>query len=385
MSLARTAAVLVLALSAGCASGPAEGRMASGASREAMSATIDALVGGARFTGERWRLNLSERFGESVVARRLTVDGDLLLVEDTADRLHAIDVAHGSHRWFIGLPEQTTQCVGGTPSSVTFVCTDDATTVSRSHGARLMGSAQAPRTSQHLDFFPSGRATAVGSTLYVGRLAPQSIQAIDLTTGHAGWAYATSSPVMDSVVYGDGAIAQVLSITEDGLLVSLPPRAAHGSAWAPAENWHRRLPGTRPATPLALLGDHLVFATHNGFLYDVDARNGGVRWKAPLDGDFHAQEATLTADAAYQRIDGGVAAVELASGNVLWTAPGAVRVITVVGDRVYADLGGDQLAVLSAATGKELARVSTAGLWVPTVQGGGVFLASDGTNVFALE
>ena len=385
MSLARPAAFVLLLLASACASGPADGQVGSNRSREAMTATIDTLIASGRFDSELWRLNLSERFGSPVHASRLTVDGDLLLVEDANSTIHAIDRAQGAHRWFIDLGDATTQVVGGTASSVTFVATDDVTAVSRSHGSRLMGTPDAPRTSEHLDFFPSGRAVTVGDSLYIGRLAPMSLQAIDLTAGNAGWSYATSSPVIDSVVYGDGPIAQVLSLTEDGLLFSMPPRSAGESAWAPKENWFRRLAGTRAATPMALLGDHLVFGAANGFLYDVDARNGTVRFKVALDGDFGGQEATLTSDAAYQRVNDGVVAIDLGSGNSLWTLAGAKRVISRVGDRVYAEMANGEIAVVAAATGAELSRFANGGLSMPTVQGGGMVIGCDGTNVFALK
>ncbi len=385
MSLARPAALTLLALVSACAAGPTEARMTSSRSREAMTATIDAMVAGGRFGGELWRMNLSERLGAPVQASRVTVDGDLLLVEDHDSTIHAIDRERGAHLWLLNLAEGTTQVVGGTASTVSFVCTDEVSSVSRSRGSRLMGSAKAPLNSEHLEFFPSGRAVTVGDSLYVGRLAPMSLQSIDLAAGHAGWSYATSSPIIDSVVYGDGPIAQIVSITEDGLLFSMPPRSASESAWAPKENWYRRLAGTRAATPLALLDDHLVFGAANGFLYDVDVRNGVVRFKVACDGNFGSQEATLTKEAAYQRVDGGVMAIELGSGHVLWTLPGATRVITRIGDRVYADVGNGEVAVVAAATGAVLSRFSHGDLTLPTVQGGGMLIGCDGTNVFALQ
>jgi outer membrane protein assembly factor BamB len=386
MSLARPAACLLFALAGACASGPEDSASPQHeSSREGMTATIDRWKAEGRLGEELWRINLSERFGAPVHAKRVTIDGDLALVEDSDHRIHALDRVAGAHRWFIDLPAATTQVVGGTESSVTFVCTDDACAVTRSHGSRMMGNEDAPRTTEHLDFFPSGRAVAIGSSLYVGRLAPFSLQAIDLLAGHAGWSYATASPVMDSVAYGDGPIGQILSITEDGLLFSMPPRDASESAWAPKENWHRRIPGTRPATPLTLVGDHLVFGTENGFLYDVDARNGVVRWKVGCGSDLHGHEATIAGDAVYQHTDGGVRAFDSASGNELWDLYGASRVITRIGDRVYADVGDGQVVVVAAASGKEIARFATGGLSVPTVQGGGSLIACDGTNLFALK
>ena len=384
MSLARPAALLLLALAAACAAGPDRDMRVAAPSREAMTATIDRLVAAGRFGGEVWRLNLSERFGEAVRGVRFTVDGDLLVVEDSDHRVHALTRSAGEHRWFVDLPAATTQSVGGTASTLSFVCTDDVCAVTRSHGSRTMGTQQAPRTTIHLPFFPSGRAAAVGDSVYVGRLAPYSLQAIDQTTGHVGWAYATASPVCDSVVYGDGAIAQLLSLTEDGLLFSMPPRAARESSWSPQENWHRRLPGTRPTTPMALHGDNLMFGTENGFLYNVDARNGVVRWKSGTGRELHGSEPLAAGDGVYQRSDDGVAAYDLASGNALWHCSGATRVITRIGDRVYVEMGGE-VAVLAAATGAKLASFSGAGLSMPAVPGGGALLASDGTNVFAIE
>lgn len=384
MSLVRPAALLLLALAAACAFGPDRDMRVAAPSREAMTATIDRLVAAGRFGGEVWRLNLAERFGEPVHGVRFTVDGDLLVVEDGNHRIHALTRGAGEHRWFVDLDAATTQTVGGTDSTLSFVCTDDVCAVTRSHGARTMGTQQAPRTTIHLPFFPTGRAVSVGDSLYVGRLAPFSLQAIDQTTGHVGWAYATASPVCDSVVYGDGAIAQVLSLTEDGLLFSLPPRAARASAWSPKENWHRRLPGTRPTTPMTLHGENLLFGTENGFLYNVDARNGTVRWKAGTGRELHGMEPFAAGDGVYQRSDDGVAAYDLASGNALWQCKGATRVITRIADRVYVELDGE-VAVLAAATGAKLAAFSPEGLLLPSVPGGGALLASDGTNVFALE
>jgi outer membrane protein assembly factor BamB len=349
-----------------------------------MTSTIDRLVAAGRFGGEVWRLNLSERFGEAVRGVRFSVDGDLLVVEDSQHRIHAITRDAGEHRWFLDLPAATTQTVGGTTSTLSFVCTDDVASVTRSRGSRTMGTQQAPRTTLHLPFFPSGRAAAVGDSVYIGRLAPFSLQAIDQATGHVGWSYTTSSPICDCVVYGDGAVAQILALTEDGLLFSMPPRAARESAWSPEENWHRRLPGTTPATPMALHGDHLLFGTKNGFLYDVDARNGGIRWKSGTGRDLHSAEPVVADDGVYQRSDDGVTAYELASGAELWHCPGATRVITRIGDRVYVEMGGE-IAVLSAATGSKLSSFASEGLSMPTVPGGGALIASDGTNVFALN
>lgn len=386
MSLARPAALVLLALVAACAAGPDRGAhsAASTPSREGMTATIDRLVSAGRFGGERWRLNLSERFGEEIHAARLTIDGDLLLVEDRGHRIHAITRDTGEHRWFIDLPAATTQTPGGTASALTFVCTDDVCAVTRAHGSRMMGSSAAPYTTEHLAFFPSGRAASIEDTLYVGRLAPFGLQSIDLATGHAGWSYACASPILDSVVLGDGAIAQVISITEDGLLFSMPPRAATESAWSPKENWYRRLAGTRPATPMTLHGDNLLLGSENGFLYNVDARNGGVRWKTGTGRDLHHMEPLVAGDAVYQRADGGVSAYDLASGNPLWSVAGATRVLSRIGDRVYVEMGSE-VAVLAAASGSELTRFASEGLMLPCVPGGGVLFASDGTNVFALE
>ena len=61
----------------------------------------------------------------------------------------------------------------------------------------------------------------------------------------------TSSPVIDSVVYGDGPIAQILSLTEDGLLFSLPPAPAHALAML-ALGAPERLPPLRALVRAAL-------------------------------------------------------------------------------------------------------------------------------------
>jgi hypothetical protein len=352
--------------------------------REALTAQIDAIVEAGRLKGELWRMNLAERWGGPVQAKSVAVDGDLLLVQDVQDRIHAIARSEGVHRWPLALPGPLTQSIGGTSSSLAFVATDDLVAVERRSGARLNGTKALPRPLEHLGFFPSGRAVAIGATAYVGKLAPFSLQSLDLAGGQDGWAYATSSPVVDVVAFGDGPTAQVIGATEDGLLFSLPPRGATESAWAPGENWYRRLSGTRIVTPLVLVGDSLVFGSHNGFLIHVDARTGAVRSKAGGGLDLRGHEAMVAGGVAYQRTGAGeLKAFDLASGAELWTTP-ADRAVTRIGDRVYVQSGAD-VAVLDAKSGKRLAGFSAGGLALPTVQGGGMLLASDGTNLFALE
>jgi hypothetical protein len=249
MSLPRPASWLsALLLATACASDPSASDAAMsaghGSAREAITAAIEAIVAGGRFDGELWRLNLSERCQGEVVAVGTCVDGDSILVEDGGRQLHSIDRARGVHRFIVALPGRITQTVGGTSDAISAVCTDDIVAVSRKHGARVM-----PRPSNHLEFFPSGRAVTVGDSAYVGRLAPYSLQALDLSGGRSGWAYPTSGPVIDVLSYGDGTLAQVIGATEDGLVFSLPSRPAVASAWAPPENWHLRLPAARITTP----------------------------------------------------------------------------------------------------------------------------------------
>src|SRR5688572_25915169 len=97
MSLARPSAVLLLALAGACASAPEDSGSPQKpeASREGMTATIDRWKAEGRLGEELWRINLSERFGTSVHATRVTVDGDLILVEDSEHRIHALDRAAG--------------------------------------------------------------------------------------------------------------------------------------------------------------------------------------------------------------------------------------------------------------------------------------------------
>jgi outer membrane protein assembly factor BamB len=387
MSLSRRAAALVsLSALAACSGARANDedsmRRAGASSREEVTGTIESLKAAGRFKGEQWRLNLSERFGSAVHARSVAVDGNLLLVQDAQNRMHAIGRTDGVHAWVIDLPGPVTQTIGGTGSAVTFVCTDDLVTVDRRSGSRIDAGSNKP--SVHLGFFPSGRAVAIGNSAYVGRLAPFSLQAVALGGGYHGWSFATKSPILDVVAYGDGAVAQVIGVTEDGILFSLPPRGAHESTWAPEANWVRQLNGARVVTPLVLMGDSLVFGCDNGFLYHVDARVGQVRWKTGCGVNQRGHEATIAGGSVYQHTDGSLMAFDLATGNPLWTIEGAKRVITRVGDRVSVDMGGE-VAVVDAKSGKELARFGKQGLTLPTIQGGGQLIASDGANLFALE
>jgi len=350
-------------------------------SREQLTPTIDALLAGGRFHGEQWRMNLSERNGRPTLAMKLSVDGDLVLAEDRTHEIHALDRNSGVHRWMLTLAGPTTGPVGGNPASTTFLSTDELVSVERKSGSRLQ-----MRSSQHLDFFPSGRAVAVGTTVYVGRLAPTGVQSVNLASGATGWEYPTKSPVKDLVSTGDGALSQQIGITEEGLLFALPPRPAVETSWAPTENWYRQLPGTRVVTPLALFGPSLCFGSADGFLFHVDSRSGQVRWKVPCGSDMRDQEATIAGNAIFQRSSGTLYAFAADTGKQLWTVEGAERVITRIGDLCYVDMGGSKISVRRAANGSEVASFATTGLsQVPKIQGGGQFIASDGENIFSLN
>ncbi len=354
---------------------------ATTSSREQLTPTIDALIANGRFSGEQWRMNLSERNGQPTRASRLSIDGDLVIVEDHSHVVHALDRSSGVHRWMLTLAGPTTQSVGGNPSATAFVSTDELVAVDRKNGSRLQ-----MRSSQHLDFFPSGRAVAVGSTAYVGRLAPMGVQSVNLASGATGWEYPTHSPVVDLVSVGDGATSQTVGVTEDGLLFAIPPRPAIETSWAPTENWYRKLPGARIVTPLALSGTSLCFGTDTGFLYHVDARSGVVRWKVPCGKEMRGHEATIAGNAIFQHSSGALHALAADSGKELWTVEGARRVITRIGDLCYVDMGDSKVSVRRAQNGAEVASFATPSLtFVPTIQGGGQFVASDGENVFALN
>jgi outer membrane protein assembly factor BamB len=351
--------------------------------REGVTGLVNSLVAEGRFKQETWRADLSELAGKRVNAKRITVDGDLLLIEDTDHWIHALDRKSGEHRWLVQLDAATTQTPGGTASTVTFVSTDDVVAIGRARGDRRNGTPSLPRPTNHMEFFPSGRAVTVDSTTYVGRLAPFGVQALDLAGGSNGWSYATRSPVLDVVAHGDGRLAQVVAATEDGLVVSLPPRGANDSTWAPQEKWYHRVAGGRIVTPLTLSGDSLVFGGDNGFLYHLDARSGVVRWKVPC-GEMRGHEALVAGGSVYQPRNGDVKAYDAANGHELWTDCEATRAITRIGDHVYMDHGA-KVRVLDAKSGKTIAEFDTHGLVLPSVPDGGALYASDGSNVFALD
>jgi outer membrane protein assembly factor BamB len=388
MSNARLLAVLACALGvASCADTPRHGDSAPEAtvhppsSRESLTPAIESIVAEGRFKGELWRMNLSERNSQPTRATRIVVDGDVVVVQDQKNEIHALERSSGVHRWVVQLAGPTTQSIGGTASTTTFVSTDELVGVDRVKGARRQ-----TRSSQHLDFFPSGRAVTIGTSAYVGRLAPMGVQSVNLGSGANGWEYDVKSPIVDLVCYGDGALAQLIGVTEDGLLFALPPRAASDSSWSPPESWFHRIPGTHVVTPLALVGTSLCFGSDNGFLYHVDARSGRIVWKMPCGTDMRGNEAGIAGNAIYQYSSGSLYAFAADTGKSLWNVEGARRLITRIGDLCYLDMGEHRVSVRRAANGAEVAGFSVAGFeFVPSIQGGGLFLASDGENLFALN
>ncbi len=376
MELRHLLPISLLTVALSCASTTSDQAPTGGPTR--LDQRVESFVADGQFSGELWRLNLSQLAKEKTHDRVLQVEGDLLYVQDQTHLVHAIDLETGIHEWVVSLSGEMSQPVQAAGELVTFVFDDRMVSVRTDSGARVIGQPEL-----RLDFWPWSAAVSTDQSLYVGRAAPYGVQAVDSQRGVSGWQYHTKGAVSHVMMAGSGGIADVVAATEDGFLVSLPTWPAIGKA-PTEENWQRRLPAAR-ITSLSGSDGRLFVGSDDTFLYCMDEGSGRILWKNGAAGRVTGPARSVDG-AVYVPGENALTVFDAETGQELWNCTESKRFVTQVGELCYLATDNQQVSVRQVSDGAEVARLDARGLHLPTVPQGGILVIGDGRgHVYALR
>ncbi|MBO4249257.1 PQQ-like beta-propeller repeat protein [Halomicrobium sp. IBSBa] len=217
-------------------------------------------------------------------------------------------------------------------------------------------------------------------TIYTPVPAGESLVALDSESGHVRWRVAFDDEETSSS-FQRPAI-------RDGLVFATawPGQVSAYRAESGVRGWHRNLDEQMISSPVATAEGVVVQTREDVRL--LDPADGSRLWDTDLDANV-TDSVPAVADGTVFVADelGSMRALDLASGEVLWTTPFDGKTAPVVADGVvYAVRSGFELVGLDAASGERLFtyRPSQVPLSAPIV-GDGRLYAANRKRVIALE
>lgn len=309
--------------------------------------TPEAIAAAASLTGTAWEpVRIHEQTGASIVS--IEVHDGTAYVLDSANTVHAIDMANGTHRWVLFLDRAPTRPMLVGSDRVGFLSRAHLTVCAKTTGTRLLD--------RDLDFTPSAGGALTLDTLYTASWGDSyRLRTVSLYDGWPGWFHAVGGPVTASpLVVGSGADQMVYVAAQDGSVAALEARPA--TAEVPGTvAWSYRTLGKNAAN-LAHDDQTLFIASEDRALYALNRLVGSVSWKWFSDQPL-AQAPAVAATRVYQPIPGAVVAIDKATGDTAYTFTGGVRYLTTVSGHDMFECEDGQIAVLNAGNGVEIGRV----------------------------
>lgn len=185
---------------------------------------------------------------------------------------------------------------------------------------------------------------------------------VRLDSGEVSWRL-TDGPRVLTALTTDGT--RIFALSAEGAVFALQPTSGN-------PRWVRRAPRgyEPPAVPEALAapivsGGRLILALGDGRIQALNTETGAVLWSVKEKGviGFAAEEGPEET-VYFSREDGAVVALAGASGEEIWEARlgrEATSPPTLLDGRLYVGGGAEELVVLSAKEGRELARAELPG------------------------
>jgi len=306
------------------------------------------------------------------------VYGDDLLVLDSSDMLHCIDVAKGTHRWVLMLGERPCFEPGVYGNIVGVVIKDRLVVVKRSNGARIMD--------RRLEFSPCAAPACTADTAYAPTLFKEKVIAVDVASGLSGWSFRFQHAVTAAPkLYGSGADLFLYVVSHDGTVASLSPQSA-SDAGPKSPEWVYKT-GDRNTVDPVLSGALLLVASRDGALYAFNRLSGAVRWKF-FSGEALTCPPSVIGDSVFQKVGGTVHCLDFSTGAEKWKSEGVGAVAGVVGGNAYLWHKDGGITLVNVASGDEVRKVEPLAA-VCTISNpnadNGVLLFTDGVKIYAYK
>lgn len=185
-------------------------------------------------------------------------------------------------------------------------------------------------------------APAVADGLVYVTVPRGVVFALEATTGEERWQTGTGTALTTAPAVRDGlayvASSDTQTYGDETRVVALD--AADGSVV-----WKAPIDGGTGGS-VALTGDLVVAGTWHGTVHGFDQATGEERWHTTVDDGITGAPAVAGGTAYVSGISDGVHAVDLADGTHLWSAPigsGIPEGPAVAGDAVYVGTDGSRL------------------------------------------
>ncbi|MEN8149572.1 MAG: PQQ-binding-like beta-propeller repeat protein [Planctomycetota bacterium] len=204
-----------------------------------------------------------------------------------------------------------------------------------------------------------------------------SLLALDARTGKTLWTWKTDYGVVASPLVAQG---RVIAVEKGERIVALHP--ANGS-----QIWRRRISATR-SSPV-ICGDLVVVGARDG-LRAFRIKDGQRRWTVETRGPVSAPPVALPDRVIFCDDNGGLRAVSVDRGKVLWTRRfpegGVAGVPAVYGDAIYFSTLGATFRAIRAGDGGDLWTrwIGSLNASSPCIVDGTIYLTG-GSLLFALE
>jgi len=324
-----------------------------------------ATAGPAGRPAVRWRAT-----GPAVVFSSPVAAGGLVVVGGGDGGVHAVEAATGRPAWGFatGGPVDASPAVAG-PTVYSTSADGNLYALDLAGGAlrwcvAIDAGLSSPAVAGGLVVVSSRGGTLYGISAASGRLSWQR---------RVGASRQASPAVARGVVYAGGG---------DGTLHALDLATGR-------PRWRFQGDGSIAACPV--VGDGMVYAVDlTGTLHALTADRGVQRWQRHVGvaGQVLVASPALARGVLYLAADGGLLAVDAASGRTVWRRPGigAVSSPTVAGGAVYVGSGDGHLHAVGAADGRPRWRVRLGGgvHSTPAVHDGAVYVGGGAGGLYAL-
>ncbi len=271
---------------------------------------------------------------------RIGTVADLVLAEDSAGGLTALDPATGQARWFVQLPAPLNFWPVAGDGVISLACGQTMVVVSSTNGTRRFQTSEGS--------VPCNSPVADSHALYVPTLLGNRVVATSLESGQVAWSYQMAAPITTPAqLVGAVGTRSVLVGCDDGMLRALPA----GLAVPEHERWVAHV--GRIIDGPVIAGELVLVASADLVLLALDASSGVARWRH-LPGEALRCAPVVVGDLVLCSTDTRLFAVHASSGQLAWEQEVHARPLAELNGAVLDVRADGSSEVREASTGAVL-------------------------------